>query len=297
MSVCDGGNVSSGRPRHSNWCVACLCAAAVLAGTATAPSAQGAGQAPPPQGPGGAPAAQGGRPGGPGRGGPPTGRLGARFDPTGYWVSLVTEDWRHRMFTSPKGDFGGIPLNGAGRTKANTWDPAQDEAAGEQCRPYGAAGIMRLPTRLHITWQDDLTLKIETDAGTQTRLVSFGAPQGQGGDWQGISVGTWEYPTAALPNFLAFGGRGRGPLPSASLKVVTTRMKPGYLAKNGVPYGANAVLTEYYDRLDVPGGDSLLVVKQELVDPEYLGSPYWVSPNFKKQNDASGWNPTPCTAR
>ncbi len=243
-----------------------------------------------------APRAQGGGPGGAGRGGAPTGRVGARFDPTGYWVSLVTEDWRYRMFTPPRGDYGGIPLNDAGRAKADAWDPAKDEAAGEQCRAYGAGGVMRLPTRLHITWRDDVTLQIETDAGTQTRLVFFGPPQGQGGDWQGVSVGTWEYPTAVLPSFSP-GVRSRGPLPSASLKVVTTRMKPGYLAKNGVPYGANAVLTEYYDRLDVPGGDSLLVVKQELVDPENLGSSYWVSPHFKKQNDAGGWNPTPCAAR
>ena len=32
-----------------------------------------------------------------------------------------------------------------------------------------------MPTRLRITWQDDTTLKIETDAGTQTRLLRFGA--------------------------------------------------------------------------------------------------------------------------
>src|SRR5512140_2665620 len=156
----------------------------------------------------------------------PTAKAAARIDLTGYWVSLVTEDWRHRMFTPPKGDFESVPLNPAGRGRAGNWDPSKDEADGEQCRAYGAVGVMRLPTRLHITWQDDTTLKIESDAGTQTRLLSFGRPQGQGGDWQGVSVASWDYPASPFP------GRGRGgPPPGGSLKVVTTRMKPGYIRK------------------------------------------------------------------
>ena len=81
------------------------------------------------------------------------------------------------------------------------------------------------------------------------------------------------------------------------MKVVTTQMRPGYLRRNGVPYSANAVMTEYFDRLEVPGGDTLLVVASEVADPEYLGTPYWSSVQFKRQNDASGWNPTPCAAR
>lgn len=225
---------------------------------------------------------------------PAPGRPSALVDITGYWVSLVTEDWRHRMFTPPKGDFESIPLSAAGRDRLAAWDPAKDEAAGEQCKAYGAAGLMRMPTRLHITWQDDVTLKIETDAGTQTRVLHFGAPKGEGGDWQGVSQASWDYPQPT------FTGRGRPDPPSAahggSLKVVTTRMRPGYLRRNGVPYSANAVLTEYFDRLDIPGGDSLLLVASELVDPENLTIPYWSSPHFKKV-DASSWKPTPCSAR
>ena len=105
---------------------------------------------------------------------------------TGYWVSLVTEDWRYRMTTAPKGDVVGVPLNPAGRRIAEAWDPAKDEAEGEQCKAYGAGGLMRLPTRLNITWEDDNTLKIETDAGTQTRILHFADSQGQSGTWQGV---------------------------------------------------------------------------------------------------------------
>jgi hypothetical protein len=150
---------------------------------------------------------------------------------------------------------------------------------------------MRLPTRIRIAWEDDTTLKLETDAGMQTRTFYFSAPQGTGGDWQGVSSATWDAPRAP------FAGRGGGASSGGSLKVVTTRMKPGYLRKNGVPYGANAVLTEYFDRLDVPGGDSLLVVTSELVDRENLMTPYWTSQQFKRESGTTGWNPTPCAAR
>jgi hypothetical protein len=147
---------------------------------------------------------------------------------------------------------------------------------------------------VRISWIDDQTLKIETDAGTQTRTIGFGAPKSPGGDWQGASVASWDRSASVIGGFFpgpAGGGRG------GSLKVVTTRMKPGYLRKNGVPYSADAVVTEYFDRFDVPNGDSLLVVSTEIVDPTYLAQPYWTSTHFKKQADAAGWNPTPCVAR
>src|SRR4051812_49241770 len=95
---------------------------------------------------------------GPGRGGPPpSGQAGAAEDLTGYWVSVVTEDWRFRMLTPPKGDYASMPLNAEARKAADAWDPAKDEASGEQCRAYGAAAVMREPGRLHITWQDENT--------------------------------------------------------------------------------------------------------------------------------------------
>ena len=222
---------------------------------------------------------------------PPTAKAAAPFDPTGYWVSLVTEDWRYRMATAPKGDLTGVPVNAAGRAGANAWDPAKDDAAGDQCKAFGVAGVMRLPTRLHITWQDDETLKIETDAGTQTRILHFKPTQDQGGDWQGVSMANWERSIPVM-------GPGRGAVPpGGSLKVVTTKMKAGYLRKNGVPYSENTVVTEYFDRLEHPNGDSLLVVSTEVVDPANLATPFWTSTHFKRQKDASGWNPTPCSAR
>ena len=94
-------------------------------------------------------------------------------DLTGYWAAAITEDWRFRMVTPPKGDYASVPLNADGTKAADAWDPAKDIAAGEQCRAFGAAGIMRLPVRLHITWQDDSTLKVDIDNGNQVRLFHF----------------------------------------------------------------------------------------------------------------------------
>lgn len=223
-----------------------------------------------------------------GRGQPPaTPRAAAPFDLTGYWAAVVTRDWRFRMVLPPKGDYAGVPLNAAARKVADAWDPARDESAGEQCRSYGAANIMRVPGRLHITWQDDQTMKIEIDAGTQTRVFSFAARPAAGSTWQGTSAAQWE----VIP-----GLRGQAPL-TGSLKVVTTGLRPGYLRKNGVPYGAKTTLTEYFDRITQPNGDAHLIITTTIEDPEYLTQPYLYSTHFKRQADATGWAPRPCSAR
>ena len=237
---------------------------------------------------------------GQGRGDQPslTPKASAPFDITGYWISLVSEDWRYRMLTPPKGDFAGVPLNAEGRRVAGLWDPAKDEASGAQCRGYGAPAQMRLPGRLHITWEDDQTLKIETDSGTQVRHFYFGKPQGEGGSWQGVSQAAWDFlPTPIVETGGGRTGMGVPDRRGGSLSVVTIKLRPGYLRKNGVPYSANTVLTEYYDRVNEPDGDSHLVVTIRVQDPAYLAQPYLMSAHFKRQADASGWNPTPCSAK
>jgi hypothetical protein len=214
----------------------------------------------------------------------------AAFDPTGYFVSLVSDEWRYRMITPPKGNVDYVPINAEGRRVAGEWDPAKDEAAGEACKGYGAGGIMRLPARLHITWRDPNTLGVEIDNGTQTRLFHFGgssSPANEQPSWQGYSVALWEFA----------GGRGTPGQPrSGQLKVVTTKMKPGYLRKNGVPYGANAVLTEYFALLTDDDSTRYLAVTTMLDDPSYLLQPWVRTSQFKKQTDGKGWNPTPCSA-
>jgi hypothetical protein len=225
--------------------------------------------------------------------GPANAKAAAPVDLTGYWVSVVTEDWRYRMVTPKKGDHPSIPLNAEGVRVADSWDPARDESAGEQCKAYGAAGVMRAPGRIHITWQDDNAMKVETEAGTQTRILRFGQATSPDSSpsWQGESVAQWEFAGGRR------GGQDRGPL-GGNLKVVTTRMRPGYLQKNGVPYGGNATLTEYFNRTIEPSGDSWLILTAIVEDRQYLTGRFVRSTHFKKLPDNySTWEPEPCSAR
>lgn len=220
------------------------------------------------------------------RGGAPVApQTAAPIDLTGYWVSLVTDNWTYRVVTPPKGDYRYLPLNSEAQRVADAWDPAKDEAAGEQCKGYGPAGVMRLPTRLHITWDNPNTLKLETDTGTQTRFFRFGAPEPPAGPrtWQGYSTAEWQLP------------RSRGTA-AGTLKVVTSQMRPGYIHKNGVPYSENAALTEYFTTI-TDRGVTYLVDTLMLEDPKYLTQSFVRSAQFKKQADAAGWAPTPCSAK
>jgi hypothetical protein len=225
-------------------------------------------------------------------------REAAPVDFTGYWVSVVTEDWRWRMVTPIKGDFAGIPLNAEGRRVGNAWNPAQDEAAGEQCRAYGSPAVMRIPGRLHISWQSDSTLRIDTDAGTQTRLLHFIQPiDGGSPSWQGYSRAQWEAPVRGSGTPQSGLGATREGNQGRSLEVVTTQLRPGYLRKNGPPYSANAVLKEFFDLSKEPNGDTWFVVTTIVEDPLYLNEPFVTSTNFKKQPDAAGFSPAACYAR
>lgn len=243
---------------------------------------------------------------------PATPKASSPIDLTGYWVSLVTEDWRYRMLNAPKGDYYSIPLNAEGKRVADTWDPAKDIAAGKQCMSYGAPNIMREPARLHITWANDNALKVEIDAGKQTRLFMFGSvtPPGEPSR-QGTSVALWQTPQSIraytskisaqdpdTPGFKDASMASPPPPPDTrklggALKVVSTHIKPGYLRNNGVPFSANAVLTEYYD-LHKYGSNEYLVQTQIVEDPKYLDAPWVVSNHYRREPDGSKWDPQPC---
>ena len=220
---------------------------------------------------------------------PPSARAGAPVDLTGYWVSLMTDFWRYRMLTPPKGNVDYLPVTADARRVAEAWDPAKDEAAGGQCKGYGAVGVMRMPGRLHITWDSDEILKVEADAGTQTRRFFFtGAPAAAAPTWQGTSVARWSRPVTPS---------AQGLEPQGELRVTTSRMRPGYVRKNGIPYSGNAALTEYFVRLVDDDGQHYLAVTQVLEDSQYFVQAIVRTMLFKKQADGSGWNPTPCSAR
>jgi hypothetical protein len=198
-------------------------------------------------------------------------REGAPVDLTGYWVSVVTEDWRWRMMTPPKGDIASVPLSVEGELATMAWDPDKDAGT---CKPFGAPGLMRNPMRLRVQWQDDHTLRLETDHGMQTRLFHFQrqASASEPPTLQGDSAANWQ---------------------ETGLRVVTNNLAAGYLRKNGVPYSSGATLTEYYDRISA-FGDDWLIVTSIVSDPVYLSREFITSTHFKQLPDGSSWNPLPC---
>ena len=84
---------------------------------------------------------------------------------------------------------------------------------------------------------------------------------------------------------------------TGTLKVVTTNMLPGYLRRNGVPYSGNAVYTEYFNRLTGAENDVYITVTAMLDDPTYLTQPFVRTYTFKQLPNASGWDPTSCSAK
>ena len=249
---------------------------------------------------------------------PASAKAGAPIDLTGYWVSVVSEDWRHRMATPRKGDYESLPLNANGRRAAGEWSLDADNSAGLQCKAFGVGGLMRQPGRLHVTWTGDDTLRVDFDAGTQTRVLEFASSKQPSGEktWQGFSRAQWQRPPQAgggpqraqIGNNtgpIAPGGGGRGQrggpelsptlAEGGALKVVTTNFRAGYLRKNGVPYSESAQITEYFHRLpDAPNGDVYLLVVTTVEDPEYLNEPFYTSTMFKREANGAKWNPTPC---
>jgi hypothetical protein len=232
---------------------------------------------------------------------PAAARERAPIDITGNWVSLITDDWVYRMITPAKGDYSYIPLNDDARRVADGWDPARDEAAGEQCKGYAAPAVMRLPSRVQISWQDANTLKLDIDTGMQTRLFHFDRREPEGPrSWQGWSAAAWELSgtrAAANDSFFANAPTSLGTIKRiGSLRVDTSNLREGYLRKNGVPFSEQAFMTEYYNLIVEDDGAQYLVIQTFVADPKYLNG-HWVRTlQFKREPDASKRNPTPCSA-
>jgi hypothetical protein len=220
-------------------------------------------------------------------------RDAAPIDLTGQWVAIVNEDWRWRMVTPPKGDYASVPLNDEGRRVADEWDPSQDGA----CEAYGAAALLRLPTRLRIRWDGDERLVVETDAGRQVRTLDFGAPApGAARSLQGQSVAKWVMPPRPTGGPGLAGAAGGPARAGGYLDVKTTNLTPGWLRRNGVPYSEDAVVTEYFARFAAPNGDEWLMVTTIVDDPLYLTQRYVTSNHFRKEPEGGRWNPRACGA-
>jgi hypothetical protein len=201
------------------------------------------------------------------------------------------------------GDYIGVPINAEAKKVADGWAPAAAEAAAKTCEAYGGGIIMWLPERLHISWQDANDLRVDTDAGMQTRLLHFVSARDRAGgevqaappsrpptdiapSLQGYSVARWVLPAGSRP------GRAR----DGSIQVTTDHMLPGLLTKNGVPYDGNAKKTEWWDlRNESADNEQWLSISTTVEDPHYLTRPYVYDPIFQKEAGGAKWDPTPCS--
>lgn len=224
---------------------------------------------------------------------PPSAREGAPIDLTGFWVAIVNEEWRWRMVTPPKGDYTSVqPLNAAGRAAADQWDPATDGS----CLAYGAAALLRMPTRLHIEWISDDVLELRTDAGEQTRRFLFDGANDSGSratpSLQGWSEAEWIYKLPPAGRRAPPQGEER--FSSGHLTVRTSNLSGGWLRRNGVPYSPETTVTEHFDRFATPTGDEWLMVTTIVEDPVYLNGRFITSSHFKREGGDSNWDPMPC---
>ena len=228
---------------------------------------------------------------------PPTPKAAAPIDLTGYWVSVVTEDWRYRMVTPAKGDYQGVPMTPDAVKVADAWDPAADEAAGKQCKSYGAAAIMRVPGRAahHLAGRQDAAPRDRRRHADAASSASDRAAGEVRASRPGRATRSRSGKCRARRGAAAAVRRCRRK--GGSLKVVTTNLRAGIPAEERRALqrerGGDRVLRS--SRRSATAIE-LLVVTTVVDDPKYLTQPFIVSSQFKKQADAHGWDPTPCSA-
>ena len=157
------------------------------------------------------------------------------------------------------GDYTGLPLNDAGRLKADSWDPQINEATEHQTVIHpGAywiwgAGGMRIRNIIDDDTQAVVGIEIFRGAppGASMRMVWMDGrpdpPSFAAHTWWGFSTGEWN------------GG---------ALTVRTTHMKAGWIRRNGIPASDQAMTTEYFAR-----HGSYLTLMRILDDPVYLEEP------------------------
>jgi hypothetical protein len=240
-----------------------------------------------------------GRAGGP----PPSAEESAPVDLTGTWVSLVTEDWIERMSPDSPASGSGGGAFGFGRGRGGAGAAAPAITSDDPCAAYGAGGIMRVPGRLKLSWQDENTLLLEYDAGSQRRIIHFDndeAPVAAGPSLQGSSTASWE---GGGGGRRSRGGPQRGfgapadaraaaaPMPWQSLEIVTTNLSPGYLLSSRSWYGGGARLTELLRYHNDFGREYFTVTA---VIEEIGQTTSTTSSTFKKEPDDSKFEPTGC---
>ena len=182
----------------------------------------------------------------------------AQVDFTGQWAPLYHEDTIERIPGPELADYTGLPLNEAGRMRAETWDADRISVVEEyQCRPHSSDYALRGLAPMRI-WAD-------YDPKTQ-RIVAFQMYTGAYENRRTIYLDGRAHPPAYAAH--TFQGFSTGVWAGNMLTVTTTHLKPNYIRRNGVPRSAKAMFTEHWTR----HGD-YLTITSVLEDPAFLTEP------------------------
>src|SRR5579883_136014 len=200
----------------------------------------------------------------------------SQIDLSGEWSNLTHEDVNHRQSVEI-GDYAGLPINDAGRFKAESWDESVLATHERQCIPHVVTYAMRgQPGAMRISKIDDpdtgqiIAYTIHGNYGRPRTIWMDGRPHPSiyaPHTWAGFSTGKWE---------------------GNALVVTTTHIKMGWIMRNGVPVSDQSTMSEHFIRHEGHLLDEIIVS-----DPVYLSQPFirtqdWIL-NLNGQPNA--WGP------
>jgi glyoxylase-like metal-dependent hydrolase (beta-lactamase superfamily II) len=188
----------------------------------------------------------------------------AQVDLSGQWAGRYHEDQEHRIPGPELGDYLGLPINDAGRLKADSWDASILSLREHQAKPHPSTYSLRGPANIRITkvfdpvTQETIGYEIFGTFGQATRTIWLDGrprpPSYAAHTWAGFSIGHWD---------------------GDQLVVETSHLKVGWIQRNGVAHSDQASMTEHFIR----HGDVLTVVSV-VKDPVYLEEPFVRSTNW-----------------
>jgi glyoxylase-like metal-dependent hydrolase (beta-lactamase superfamily II) len=187
-----------------------------------------------------------------------------QVDLSGQWSARYHEDQEHRIPGPELGDYLGLPINEAGRLKADSWDASILSLREHQAKPHPSTYSLRGPANIRImkvfdrVTQETIGYEIFGTFGQATRTIWLDGrprpPSYAAHTWAGFSTGRWS---------------------GDQLIVETTHLKVGWIQRNGVAHSDQTTMTEHFMR----HGDVLTVVSI-VNDPVYLEEPFVRSTNW-----------------
>jgi glyoxylase-like metal-dependent hydrolase (beta-lactamase superfamily II) len=188
----------------------------------------------------------------------------AQRDLAGEWAALYHEDQPHRIPGPELGDYTGLPINDAGRLKADSWDASILTLREHQAKPHPSTYSLRGPANIRIrreldpVTQQTIGYELFGTFGQATRILWLDGrphpPAHAAHTWAGFSTARWD---------------------GDALTVFTTHLKAGWLQRNGVAHSDQATMTERFIR-----HGNVLTVVSIVDDPVYLEEPFIRTTNW-----------------